>query len=79
METVNNVLTVLSTMLKVTTKWEVIERTSAQIESLKVPSPAISLYEFDEYERLVDAAECCGRRSSMQCCSAETRVCAWGR
>jgi integrase len=58
-KTVNNVLTVLSTMLKVAAKWKLTERPNAQIESLKVPPPAFSFYEFDEYERLVDAAERC--------------------
>jgi hypothetical protein len=32
-----------------------VERPNAQIESLKVPPPAFSFYEFDEYERLGDA------------------------
>jgi hypothetical protein len=56
-KTFNNTLTVLTTMLRTAAKWKVIERPNAQIESLKVPSPAFSFYEFDEYERRVDAAE----------------------
>jgi integrase len=59
-KTVNNVLAVLSTILKVAAKWKVIERMHAQIESLKVPPPGFSFYEFDEYEALVEAAERCG-------------------
>jgi integrase len=59
-KTVNNVLTVLSTILKVAAKWKVTERMHAQIESLKVPPPGFSFYEFDEYEALVEAAERCG-------------------
>jgi len=59
-KTVNNVLTVLSTILKVAAKWKVTERMHAQIESLKVPPPGFSFYEFDEYEALVETAERCG-------------------
>src|SRR5712692_9476136 len=51
-KSVNNVLTVLSTILKVAAKWKVTERMHAQIESLKVPPPGFSFYEFDEYEAL---------------------------
>src|SRR5438093_2569973 len=56
-KTVNNVLTVLSTLLKKAVEWGVIDQMPCTIRLLKVSKPAVSFYDFDEYERLVDAAK----------------------
>lgn len=55
-KTVNGVLTVLSTMLKVAVKWGLIEKMPVTIEQLKVPTSTMSFHDFPEYGRLVEAA-----------------------
>lgn len=55
-KTVNNVLAVLSVLLKKAVEWSVIERMPCSIRLLPVPKTSTSFYDFDEYERLVDAA-----------------------
>lgn len=55
-KTVNNVLTVLSVVLRTAGEWGVIERVPCSIKLLPTPKSAASFYDFDEYERLVDAA-----------------------
>ena len=52
----NNVLTVLNTLLKKAVEWEVIDRMPCTVRLLKAPEGAVDFYDFDEYERLVDAA-----------------------
>ena len=56
-KTVNNVLTVLSVMLKTAVEWGVIERVPCAIKLLATPKATASFYDFEEYERLVEAAE----------------------
>lgn len=56
-KTVNNVLTVLSTTLKVAVEWKVIDAMPCRIRLLKVTTPEMTFWDFDEYERLVDAAQ----------------------
>ncbi len=56
-KTVNNVLSVLNTLLKVAVAWEVIERMPCMIKLLPVPRTDASFHDFDEYERLVEAAK----------------------
>jgi len=56
-KTVNNVLTVLSKLLKVAVKWRVILAMPVQIELLKFDQPEVEFYEFEEYQQLVEAAE----------------------
>jgi integrase len=56
-KTVNNVLSILNKLLKVAVKWKVIKELPCSIELLKVSSPVPAFYEFEEYERLVDAAQ----------------------
>jgi len=56
-KTVNNVVTVLSVMLKKAVEWDVIERMPCTIRLLPVPKPSLGFYDFDEYERLVEAAK----------------------
>jgi integrase len=55
-KTVNNVLTVLNTLLKKAVEWQVIERMPCTIRLLPAPRPAATFHDFDEYERLLKAA-----------------------
>ena len=55
-KTVNNVLTVLNVLLKKAAEWGVIERTACSIRLLPIPKASACFYDFDEYERLVEAA-----------------------
>jgi integrase len=56
-KTVNNVLTVLNTMLKKAAEWGVIERMPCIIRLLPLPPPSAAFHDFDEFERLVEAAQ----------------------
>lgn len=55
-KTVNNVLTVLSKILKVATEWGAIERMPCAVRLLKTGEGSIRFWDFGEYERLVEAA-----------------------
>jgi integrase len=55
-KTVNNVLTVLNTMLKKAIEWGDIERMPASIRLLPIPPPSAPFHDFDEFEKLVEAA-----------------------
>jgi len=55
-KTVNNVLTVLSVMLRTAVEWDVITRVPCAIKLLPTPKSEAAFYDFDEYERLVEAA-----------------------
>jgi len=56
-KTVNNILTVLNTMLRKAVEWGVIEKMPCTIRLLRVPKRAMKFYDFEEYERLVAAAK----------------------
>ncbi len=56
-KTVNNVLTVLNVILKKALEWNVIERMPCTIHLLKTPKPSACFHDFDEFSRLVEAAE----------------------
>jgi integrase len=56
-KTVNNVLTVLNVLLKKAVEWEVVERVPCTIRLLPIPKREAAFYDFDEYERLVAAAD----------------------
>jgi integrase len=56
-KTVNNVLTTLNVTLKTAVDWDVIERMPCTIRLLKVPKPSVGFHDFDQYERLVEAAK----------------------
>jgi len=64
-KTVNNVLTVLSTLLKKAVEWGVLDQMPCVIKLLKVSKPAVSFYDFDEYERLVEAAKAIDLRTYL--------------
>lgn len=55
-KTVNNVLTVLGTMLRVALDWEVIEHLPCRVRLVKTPRTHAAFHDFDEYARLVAAA-----------------------
>jgi integrase len=55
-KTVNNILNTLNTMLSVAVQWGVLERMPAKIRLLKVTRKDAAFYDFDEYDRLVEAA-----------------------
>jgi hypothetical protein len=63
-KTVNNVLTVLSVMLRTAVEWGVIGRLRATVKLLATPKGTAGFYDFEEYERLVE------RASSKNGCSA---------
>ncbi len=60
-KTVNNVLTVLNVLLKKAVEWDVIERMPCTIRLLPIPKGSAGFYDFDEYERLVAAANATDR------------------
>ena len=53
----NNVLTVLSVLLKKAVEWDVIERVPCTIRLVRAPKPSMGFYDFDEYEGLLEAAK----------------------
>jgi integrase len=55
-KTVNNVLTVLNTMLKKAVEWGVIERMPCATRLLPLPPSSAPFHDFDDFERLVQAA-----------------------
>jgi integrase len=55
-KTVNNVLTVLNTVLKRAVEWGLIERMPCAVRLLPVPPPSAPFRDFEEFERLVEAA-----------------------
>jgi integrase len=59
-KTVNNVLCVLNTILKVAVEWGVLEEMPARVKLLKVSPSDVPFYEPHEYERLVEAARSIG-------------------
>ena len=59
-KTVNNVLTVLSTLLKAAVEWQVIAQVPCTIHLLKVPKPSAVFHDFETYDRLVEAARTIG-------------------
>jgi integrase len=56
-KTVNNILSVLSTLLKAAVEWELIEYMPCRIRLEKVWQPPFNFYDFADFERLVGAAE----------------------
>ena len=64
-KTVNNILAVLSVLLKKAVEWEVIERMPCSIKLLPVPKGSTAFHDFDEYERLVEAARILDPRTHL--------------
>lgn len=55
-KTVNNVLTVLNTLLKIAVEWNVVDHHPCTIKLLRVPPPVAGFHDFDGFERLVEAS-----------------------
>jgi integrase len=55
-KTVNNVLTVLNTMLRTAVEWNAIDAMPCSIRLLKVAEAQVGFYDFSEFERLVKCA-----------------------
>lgn len=55
-KTVNNALAVLSVLLKKAVEWSVIDRMPCTIRLLAIPKSTATFHDFDQYERLVEAA-----------------------
>lgn len=64
-KTVNNVLTVLSVLLKKALEWGELDRLPCAIKLLKVPKSAVDFYDFADYERLVAGARATDRRAEL--------------
>jgi len=64
-KTVNNVLTVLSKLLRVAVKWQVLDRMPVTIELLKVAPPTLEFYDDEVYEQLFAAAEQTDARTAL--------------
>lgn len=64
-KTVNNILTVLNTMLKQAVAWDVIDRMPCTIRLLPIPKPQAQFHDFETYDRLVRAAERLDRRTHL--------------
>lgn len=56
-KTVNNVLTVLNTLLKKAIEWEVIERMPCTVRLLRTQRPSAKFHDFDDYNRLIEGAK----------------------
>ena len=64
-KTVNNVLTVLNTLLRVAVEWDVIPHLPCRIRLLPTPLPQPKFHDFEAFERLVTAARAVERRAYM--------------
>ena len=64
-KTTNNVLTVLSTMLKVAVEWQVIEHMPCTIRLLRVSRTEAAFHDFGDYERLVETAAAVDERALL--------------
>jgi integrase len=64
-KTVNNVLAVLSVLLKKAVEWEVIAHMPCTVKLLPVSKGSTRFYDFDEYERLVEAARSLDPRTHL--------------
>ena len=64
-KTVNNVLTILNTLLKKTVEWGVIDRMPCTIRLLRVAKPSARFHDVADYERLVTASRDLGELSEV--------------
>jgi hypothetical protein len=64
-KTVNNVLTVLNTLLKKAVEWNVIQRVPCVIKLLPVVKAGATFHDFADYERLIEAARVIGWRTHL--------------
>jgi integrase len=59
------VLAVLNVLLKKAVEWDVIDRIPCVIRLLPIPKPSAGFYDFDEYERLIQAAKSLDRTTQV--------------
>jgi integrase len=64
-KTVNNILAVLSILLRKAVEWDVIERMPCRIKLLPIEKGAAAFHDFEEYERLVDVARAIDQRTYL--------------
>jgi len=64
-KTVNNVLCVLSVLLKKAVEWGLIERMPCTVKLLRVDKGNAAFHDIDEYERLVEVARSIDRRTLL--------------
>jgi integrase len=64
-KTVNNVLTVLNTLLRTAVDWNLIERVPCAIRLLPTPEYSAGFHDFEEFERLVVAAKGIDSRTTL--------------
>jgi integrase len=64
-KTVNNILAVLSILLKKAVEWDVIERMPCRIKLLSIEKDAAAFHDFEEYERLVEVARAIDQRTYL--------------
>ena len=64
-KTVNNVLTVLNTLLRVATDWDVIGQMPCRIRLLATPKTVAAFHDFAAFERLVAAATAVDQRARL--------------
>jgi integrase len=64
-KTANNILTVLRVLLKTAAAWGLIKQMPCVIKLLRVPKSSASFYDFEQFERLVDAARADGQTAYL--------------
>jgi integrase len=64
-KTVNNILTVLNTLLKKAVEWEVIARMPCVVKLLPITKTSAAFYDFDDYERIVESARLIDHRTHL--------------
>ena len=78
-KTVNNVLTVLSTLLKKAVEWGELDRLPCTIKLLPNPKKTMGFHDFDQYERLLTVARKRGTEAYLRVLAGVMRDCGWGR
>ena len=64
-KTVNNVLGILGHRLKTAVRWKIIDRVPCTVSMVKVGSMLVKFYDFDDYERLAEAARGIDPRTNL--------------
>ena len=64
-KTINNVLSVLNVLLKQAVEWGVLDKMPCSIRLVRVPRTDAAFHDFDDYERLLEAAQTIDPRSYL--------------
>ena len=64
-KTINNVLSVLNVLLKQAVEWGVLDKMPCSIRLVRVPRSDAAFHDFDDYERLLMAAQTIDPRSYL--------------